>query len=197
MPAENGNLAEKLQAEPAERRVRVKEQFVARLRGELDGLLTLLRAKDEQFTATQRIDPTSGEYQAVEILQVARFSPAADLFVRHIATRSTAFSVVSDEVRSEFPYFPFAVAVAEIGSPAVLALTGEILTADPTTTRFQLSCLVLRQILGEELALLHIGHSVHKDPQYSESQRQEQATRFIKMRTSDWEAAFCSDFALR
>jgi hypothetical protein len=197
MQTETSNLAGKLQGESPERRARVKEQFVARLRGELDGLVALLRDKEEEFTKSPRINPDSAEYSAVEILEFARYSAAADFFVRHIATRSTAFSVTSDEMRPHFPYFPFAVATIAIGAPAVLALTGEMMTAEPTTTRFQLSCLALREILGEELALLVVANAVNKDPQYRENQREEQAAKYVKMRPGMWQATHCSDFALR
>jgi hypothetical protein len=193
MAKDNGNLADKLRGEPSPQTVQVTEQFVARLRGELDGLVRFLQEQEKQL-GSKRIDPAGGAYQAVAVLQFARYSPAADLCIRYLDTRSTSFPAVSDEAQVHFPFFPFAVAAAAVGMPAVAGLTAEIMTADPTATRFQLSCLALKAILGEELALLQVTNEVKKAPQSHQGQRLEQATRFIRMPVDDWEATFCSDY---
>ena len=182
-------------AAPAER-ARVKEQFIAGLRDELEGLLGLLRAKDEQLAGKKRIDPTSAECHAVEILQFARYSPATELFVRQLDTRRMDFPVVSDEFQAFFRFFPFAVAASAVGMPAVPALTKELGVADVTTTRFQLSCLVLKEILGEELALAQLAIAAKKDAGLRDGPRQEQASQFMQMKTADWEATLCSDYAI-
>ena len=182
-------------AAPAER-ARAKEQFVAGLRDELEGLMGLLRGKDEQLAGKKRIDPTSAEFQAVEILQFARYSPAADLLVRQLDTRRTDFPVVSDEFQAFFRFFPFAVAASAVGMPAVPGLTKELGVADVATTRFQLSCLVLKEILGEELALAQLAIAAKNDARLRDAQRQEQASQFIEMKTAEWEATLCSDYTL-
>src|SRR5262245_34311492 len=128
-------LKDRLPSATPEERARLKEQFVASLRGELDGLLGLLRG-NEQLARAKRIDPTSAEYHAAEVLQFARYSPAAELFVRLLDTRRTDYPVESDESQVEYRYFPFAAAAVAVGTPAVAALTREVGTADVGTTRF-------------------------------------------------------------
>jgi hypothetical protein len=179
-----------LQAASQEHAAKAKELILERLRSDLDGLLTFLWDKAEQLEATKRIDPASVEFHAIEILQFARYSAAADVCVRHLDTRSTAFPAVSDEAQVHVRFFPFAVAAAAIGTPALSALTTEILTADPSTTRFQLSCLVVKAFLGEDLALLYVANAAKNDPH-----RLEQASRFVRMPSDDWEATFCSDYS--
>jgi hypothetical protein len=187
---------DQLQSATPDERARVKEQFIAGLRDELDGLLNFLRGKDEQLARKKRIDPSSAEFHAVEILQFARYSPAADLFVRQLDTRRTDFPVVSDEFQAFFRFFPFAVAASAVGMPAVPALTKELGVADVATTQFQLSCLVLKEILGEELALAQLAIAAKTDAGIRDAQRQEQASQFIQMKTADWEATLCSDYAI-
>src|SRR5262249_16625937 len=150
MQTDRESLANRLQNKSPEHASQVKEGFIASLHSELDGLLTLLEDKDAEFERTKRIDPASGAYHAVAILQFVRYGPAADLCVRRIDTRSTAFPVVSDEAQVHFPFFPFAVTASALGVPVLSGLSREILTASPDTTRFQLTCLVLKEILGEE-----------------------------------------------
>ena len=136
MRTDNSPLADRLQTAAPEDRARLKDQFVAGLRDELDALVGVLRGKDDQLAGTRRIDPASGEYHAVEVLQFARYAPAADLFVRHLDARSTAFPTMSDEAQVDFRFFPFALAASAVGTPAVAALTGAIGTADVGTTRY-------------------------------------------------------------
>jgi hypothetical protein len=195
MDRDNGHLAEKLQRLPPNERAQAKEQFISRWRDELDELLRLLWSKDEDLARTKRIDPTSAEYHTIEILQLARYSSAADFFVRHIDVRSTAFPIISDEAQVHFQFFPFAVAVTAIGMPAVSALSTHLLEAEPGTTRFQLSCLVLKQILGEELAPYSLANLTKKDPELLSDEKKRQASRFLQMRVEDWEATFCSDYS--
>jgi hypothetical protein len=104
---------------------------------------------------------------------------------------------VSDEAQVHFPFFPLAVAAAALGMPAVSFLTVEILTADPGTTRFQLSCLVLKEILGEELALVHVAQVATKDARLGDGPRREQVSRFVRLPVNDWQATFCSDFSAK
>jgi hypothetical protein len=172
-----------------------KEHFLANLRAQLDGLVTLLTSQSKELEKSKRIDPTSPAYHAVEIVQFARYIPAAELCVQLIDTRSTAFPVVSDEKQAHFPFFPFAVAAAAIGTPAVPGVTANILTAEPATTRFQLSCLVLKEILGQELAEQHLANVAKNDTRAS--QHLQQATRLLQTSTNAWEATFCSDYAIR
>src|SRR5262245_56440005 len=104
MPMDDSPLADKLQRLSPKERAQVKEEFVARLQGEMDELLGLLWDRDEPLESTKRIDPASAEYHAVEMLQAARYSSAADLFVRHLDARSTAFPTVSDEAQVHFQF---------------------------------------------------------------------------------------------
>jgi hypothetical protein len=176
-------------AAPAER-ARLKEQFVAGLRGELDGLLGLIRG-NEQLARAKRIDPTGAEFHAADVLRFARYGPAAELFVRLLDTRRTDYPRESDETQADYRYFPFAAAAAAVGTPAVAALTGEVGTADVGTTRFQLSCLVLKEILGEELALAQLAGAAGTD-----GTREEQASHFVRLAPEAWEATMCSDYSV-
>jgi hypothetical protein len=166
-----------------------KEQFLTHLRTDLDGLVALLTNQREELEKTKRIDPTSPAYHAIEIVQFTRYRPAAELCTHLIDTRSTAFPVVSDEKQAHFPFFPFAAAAAAIGTPAVPGLTTNVMNSEPATTRFQLSCLALKEILGNELTLQHLANA--------ETKHLEQATGILQMNTNAWEANFCSDYAIR
>jgi hypothetical protein len=195
MQANNANLAARLQAASAEQRTKLKDDFIVQMRGELDRLVTLLSAKE--FEKANRIDPASAEYHAVEILQFARYPDAAQLFVEHLDTRSTAFPTVSDERQAHFPFFPFAVGAAAIGVPALSALTAGIVGTDGKSTRFQLCCLVVKEILGEELALSYVADLAKNNPPLRDNQRMEEASRLIRTRTNTWNAIYCSDYAAR
>jgi hypothetical protein len=183
-----------MQTNPANS-AQAKEQFVNDLRAQLDGLVTLLMKEREELEKTKRVDPATPVHHAIEIVQFARYSPAAELCVQLIDTRSTAFPVVSDEKRAHFPFFSFAVAVAAIGTPAVAGLTTNVLLADTATTRFHLSCLALKEILGEELARQHLAIAGKGDARASHYL--EQAARLMRMNTNSWEASFCSDYKVR
>jgi hypothetical protein len=195
MHTDSADLAAKLQVPAVDDRASARDRYLARLRGELEGLLAYLRDQEEKL-GTKRIDPASGAYHAIEILGAARYAPAASFLMTHLDVRSTAFSVVSDEFRAHFPFFPCAVAVSAIGTPAAItALRDEIARADATTTRFQLGCLVLKNVVGVDLALLLIAHLAKQDPQFR--QKQEHANRLVQMNVDEWEATFCSDFTVR
>ncbi len=183
-------LKDRLPSAAPDERARLTEQFVAGLRGELDGLLGLLRG-NEQLAKTKRIDPTSAEYHAAEVLRFARYGPAAEVFVRLLDARRTDYPVESDESQADYRYFPFAAAAAAVGTPAVPALTREVGAADAGTTRFQLSCLVLREIFWEELALAQIAGAAGAD-----ARRKEQAARFVRLRPENWDATLCSDYTV-
>jgi hypothetical protein len=182
-------------AAPAER-ARVKEQFVADLDRDLSGLLQLLRAKEEQLARGKRIDPAASEYCALEIIQFTRFHPAADLIVRLLDTRRTDFPIVSDESQTHFKFFPFAVAAVGIGVPSIPDLTRELGAAEVDTTRFQLSCLVLREILGEELALAQLAIAARADARLRDGQRQGQAALWFKKKPTEWKASLCADYTI-
>lgn len=198
MATEANTLANKLQAAGPEQRAQVKEAYLAALREDLDSLVSLLEAKSPQFDERPRIDPASAEYQAVEILSFVRYTAAGGLFARYLHVRSSDFSVVADETHSHYQAFPFALALAATGTQAGLSiLTEEISAADPKSTRFQLSCLVLKQILDEPLAIVVVEDLNRNDANFQNDGRYEQALRFVKMRPEEWKASFCSDFAAR
>jgi hypothetical protein len=190
MRTDHQRLADQLRATAADGRPQLAEQFVVRLGDELDALLGLLGEWDTQAAGVKRIDPAGGEYHAVGVLAFARYQPAAELFVRRIDTRSTAFPTESDEYQSDYPFFPFAAATAAVGAPALPRLAEVIATAEVGSTRFDLSCLVLREILGEELANALVGES-------AEPPRKERAARLFRLAVGKWEASSCTDYAIR
>lgn len=180
-------LAEQFRESPG---AQATEPFLARLKADLDGLLALVGDKGEEYRRTKRLDPDGAECQALAVLTFARWRDAADLCADLIDVRRTDFTTVSDEAQGHFVYFPFAVAAAAIGTTTTVAVLSEtVRTADPTTTRFQLSCLVLRQILGEYLVLASLGEI--------DAERQEQVSAIVQTPLARWRANRCSDYTIR
>jgi len=191
MSADNGTQTVQLHVTTQEQ----KEEYIERVRGELDSLVAYLLDVEKELERQKRLDPASAALYAIEILQFARYVPVMELFVRQLDMRRSDFPIVSDEKPAHFPFFPFAVALAAIGTTAVPALTTGILSLDPTTTRFQLSCLVLREILGEELALHHLTNAAKDDGQARDAQWSEEVARLVRMNPNAWVAMYCSDYS--
>lgn len=168
------------------------DQFVARLTAELDALLRLLQEQCDRLAEKKRIDPAGGEAHAVAVLRFARYAPAAGLFVQLIDVRQTDFPTVSDEWQAHYRFFPFAVAAAAVGNPAVPALIATVADADVGSTRFALACLVLKEIFGEEFALQLVATAAGADVG-----RREEAAKVVRTPADRWEATSCTDYAIR
>lgn len=188
------SLAQQLKAASAKQRIKVKDKFIKDMDKQSECLLDFLHSAAKSWRSTENIDGSSAEHFAIEILGYLRYEKALSFFIRHLSVRDPAGFLVSNEFTPHWLHFPCAVALSRLGTVALPSLVEQIRYSDPSTIRFQLSCLVLQKILGMNLASSYIEKIAAKDSALSAKLKA--ASRFIAMRMMDWDAERCADFRL-
>lgn len=179
---------------PQEERVEILDQFVATRRVEIHGMLAILSNSTKELSQSQRIEARSMEWYAMKFLGEARAVEAVPLLVDLIAVRDSNFSPVSNEYIPHWFSFPCAVALTNIGMPAVDPLLKRIQSSAPTSTVFHVSCTTLEAILGKELTVAAVQQREKKYPEKGQEGWLAEAIELVGIGHVHWDALTAKDF---
>jgi len=173
----------------------IVENYREQHQTDVQELLSILAGQEEALKNRQRIETNSREWFAMTLLGDLRSSPAAPLLVRLITVRDSSYSLISDESKPDWRSFPAAVALAQIGIPAVEPLLELARRSAPTSTAFHLSVVTLEAILNPELAVAAVAQHARFYPDFSQDNRLSASTTLIQDGHQRWVADSAADFS--
>ncbi|MFZ1327312.1 MAG: hypothetical protein WAT67_15060 [Candidatus Contendobacter sp.] len=175
------------------------KQFVADYRQQRQAdIQELLRVLDEQqnhLKKTRKIGVDTPAWFAIHLLGENSAASAVPTLIQLIAVRDSSFSLLSNESTPHWNAFPAAVALANIGMPAILPLLELARTAAPDSTAFQLAGVTLEAIFGPELALAAATQYGQQHRDFAEKDRFAQWSQLIRAGHRHWVAYDAADFS--
>jgi len=189
-------LAKSLRTAPEADRKKIVDEYIAARSTEIESVIAIIAESVDQLNRTQRIDAKAVERNAARVLGAARARDAVPVLVKLLAVRDSTFSPVSDENVPHWRAFPFAVALADIGMPAVAPLLKQVQSSTLSTTEFQVACATLEGILGKDLAKAALTQHAKQFPELEQAGRLEAAIKLVEIGHVRWQAFDAKDFRL-
>jgi hypothetical protein len=187
----DATLLPRLLAASEGEREKIAKQYAQGVAADTGEVIAWLK-RDPEFLK-RKVGKQSVEMNAIRLLGDLRREEATGLLFDAIEVYDDSFPIASDEWTAQFPLFPCAIALTKIGAPAIPHLLKAIQEGDETTLRFQLSCLVLRSVLGEQVALAAV-KTLEDQGAFRNSAKEAAAIKLVKSNPNQWSALNCKDF---
>jgi hypothetical protein len=188
------SLARSLLTAPEADRKKIVDEYITARSAEMESTTAIIAGSANQLQESQRIDANAVEWHAARLLGAARARDAVPVLVKLAAVRDSKFEPVSNEYNPHWRSFPFAVALADIGMPAVAPLLKQIESSTLSTTEFQVACVTLEAILGKELAKAALKQRAEQFPEVEKGDRLEAAMKLVDIGHFHWSALDAKDF---